>query len=124
MQQMENIMSTSTTYSESPAAEAAAYGGLVDAVGGIATAVLAIVALAGYQSGVLAAITVVVFGAALMIQGGTMLSEYGSIVFPVGSTGATWVQDFSGGGLPAMFLVGAAGIVLGFLPCLESNPRR
>ena len=117
-------MSTSTTYSESPAAEAAAYGGLVDAVGGIATAVLAIVALAGYQPGVLAAIAVIVFGAALMMQGGMMLSEYGSIIFPVGSTGATRVQDFSGGGLPAMLLVGAAGIVLGVLalPGIESAP--
>lgn len=112
----------STTYYESSTAEAAAYGGLVDAVGGIATAVLAIIALAGYAPSVLTAIAVIVFGAALLIQGGTVLSEYGSIIFPAGSVAVPAVQDFSGGGLPAMFLVGAAGIVLGILALLGIVP--
>jgi hypothetical protein len=109
----------STTYTESPTAEAAAYGGLVDAVGGIATVVLAIVALAGYQPGILAAIAVIVFGAALLIQGGTVLSEYSNIMFPAGSAASATVQEFPAGGLPVMFLVGAAGIVLGVLALLS-----
>jgi hypothetical protein len=110
-----------TTYAEAPGVETATYGGLIDAVGGIATAVLAIVALTGYAPPTLSAVAVIVFGAALLIQGGTMLSEYSSIIFPVGAAGIG-PQEFSGGGLPSMFLVGAAGIVLGVLALLGMAP--
>jgi hypothetical protein len=64
------------TYVEPASVEAAAYGGFIDAIGGIATIVLAIVALAGIASGSIPAIATIVFGAALLIQGGAMLSEY------------------------------------------------
>ena len=72
----------SMTYAEMSSAEVPAYGGLVDAIGGIATAVLAIVALTGYAPGTMGAIATVIFGAALLIQGGTVLSEYAHVVFP------------------------------------------
>jgi hypothetical protein len=65
----------SETYSELSSAEAAAYGGMGDAVGGIATAVLAIVALTGFARDTMAPIATIVFGAALLIQGGTILSN-------------------------------------------------
>jgi hypothetical protein len=96
---------------------AMSYGGFADAVGGIATVVLAIVGLAGVHSDMLVAIATIVFGAALLIQGGTMLSEFAHIIFPPGAT-ATATAEFSGGGLSALFLVGAAGIVLGVLALL------
>jgi hypothetical protein len=93
------------------------YGGLVDAVGGIATIVLAIIALAGVHPPMLMAITTIVFGAALLIQGGTMLSEYTHMIFPAGASAP--VEEFGGGGgLSAVFLVGAAGMVLGVLALL------
>jgi hypothetical protein len=114
----------STTYGteSSPApADAVAYGGLADAIGGIATIVLAILALAGVHPEIIVPIAVIVFGAALLIQGGTMLSEYASIIFPAGSTGAS-PEQFGVGSLSSLFLVGVAGIVLGILALLGITP--
>jgi hypothetical protein len=106
----------STTYQSSSAlsGEAATYGGFVDALGGIATIVLAIVGLAGTRPEVLVSIATVVFGAALLIEGGAMLSELTQIEMSSEATPAT-----SGGGLSALFLVGIAGIVLGVLSILN-----
>jgi hypothetical protein len=109
-------MSTFTT-SENSLVEMTNYGGLVDAVGGVATVVLAIIGLAGVYPTMLLAISTIVFGAALLIQGGTLLSEYTHVIFPTGA--ATPVEEFSSGsGLSAVFLVGAAGMVLGVLGLL------
>jgi hypothetical protein len=111
----------STTYLEPTSVEAAAYGGLVDAIGGIATMVLAIVALAGIASATIPAIATIVFGAALLIQGGAMLSEYSHIIFPTGAAN-TSADQFGGSSLSAVFLVGAAGVVLGVLALLGIAP--
>jgi hypothetical protein len=108
-------MSTFTT-SESTFQEAATYGGLVDAIGGIATIVLAIIGLSGVNGTALGAIATIVFAAALLIQGGTVLSEYTKVI-PSGAFGAGEEMG-GGGGLSALFLVGAAGIVLGILALL------
>jgi len=104
----------SMTYSSSTASsDVASYGGFVDALGGIATIVLAIIALAGVKPEILVAIAAVVFGAALLIQGGAMLTEFAQIeTAPEGDSAA------SGGGVSALFLVGFAGIVLGVLALL------
>jgi hypothetical protein len=110
-------MTSSYTETSSAPVEAAAYGGLADAIGGIATIVLAIIALAGVHPEVILPIAVIVFGAALLIQGGTMLSEYASLIFPAGSTG-TPSEQIGVGSLSTLFLVGAAGIVLGILALL------
>ena len=114
-------MSTFTT-SENTLQEAATYGGLVDAIGGIATIILAIIALSGVHDLTLAGIATIVFGVALLIQGGTMLTEYTRISFPTGA--AVGVEEIgSGGGLSTLFLVGAAGIVLGILALLSIHPE-
>ena len=103
----------SMTYSSSTASsDVASYGGFVDALGGIATIVLAIIALAGMKPEILAAIATVVFGAALLIQGGAMLTEFALIEEPEAESAST------GGGLSALFLVGFAGIVLAVLALL------
>jgi hypothetical protein len=114
-------MLMTTTYVQPASAEAAAYGGLVDALGGIATIVLAIIALAGVSPGIMPAIATIVFGAALLIQGGTMLSEYSHIIFPTGAASPS-MEYFGGGSLSAVFLVGAAGVVLGVLALLGIAP--
>jgi hypothetical protein len=109
---MEVLMSM--TYSSATVSgEAAAYGGFVDALGGIATIVLAIIGLSGVKPDVLVSIATVVFGAALLIQGGAMLGELAQIEETPEARVAT-----SGGGLSALFLVGVAGIVLGVLALL------
>ncbi len=104
---------TTTTIDATGAREATNYGGLVDAVGGIVAVVLAIVGLAGIHAGMMLSIATIVFGAALLIQGGAMLTEYTHVIFPT-ETGAS-IEEFSGGGLSVLFLVGTAGIVLGVL---------
>ncbi len=98
--------------------ESAAYGGFVDAAGGIVTIVLAIVGLSGTAPQMMVSIATIVFGAALLIQGGAMLSEYAQIMSPQAPTSA----QFGGGSLSAVFLAGAAGIVLGILALLGINP--
>ncbi len=104
-----------------PAVAQTNYGGFADAVGGIATMVLAIVALAGVHSDLMMAIATIIFGAALLIHGGALLSEYAHIIFPPG-TASDSSQEFTGGSLAAVFLVGAAGIILGILALLGIFP--
>ncbi|WP_442756283.1 hypothetical protein ACNHKD_06615 [Methylocystis sp. JAN1] len=100
---------------------AVAYGGLIDAIGGVATIVLAICGLVGVAPAYMTAIATIVFGVALLIQGGAMVSEYAQIAFPagVGTTGSA--ENFGGNSLAVVFLVGAAGIVLGILALLGIN---
>jgi hypothetical protein len=113
----------SVTYAESTgsrAAQAAAYGGLVDAVGGIATVVLAIVALTALNGGSLTEIVTIVFGGALLIQAGTILSEFAhfsnsGMAMSSGGAAPLIIERFSRGGVAVMFLAGAIGIVLGIL---------
>jgi hypothetical protein len=107
------IMSAVTV--ESGSAETAAYGGLIDAIGGIAAAVLAIIGLSGFDPERMADIATIVVGAALLIQGGTILSEYVQI-FQAAGTQAS--ERVGGDGLAALFMVGAAGLVLGVLALL------
>jgi hypothetical protein len=97
--------------------EAAGYGGFVDALGGIATIVLAIIGLAGVRSLDLLSIATIVFGAALLIQGGAMLSEFAAIEATPQANGLS-----GGGGLGALFGVGVAGIILGVLALLGVKP--
>ncbi|MCP6756256.1 hypothetical protein NL533_32015, partial [Klebsiella pneumoniae] len=70
----------------------------------------------------MAAIATIVFGIALLIQGGTMLSEIAAIYFPQGlksgATGGVTTDQFGGASLSILFLVGAAGVVLGVLALL------
>jgi hypothetical protein len=103
--------------SQSVPRETAAYGGFVDAIGGIAAIVLAIVGLAGVRPEMMVAIAVIVFGVALLVEGGAMLSEYMRIMFPGGSQ-SFGVENLGGVGLSAHFMAGAAGIVLGVLALL------
>lgn len=111
----------SMTFREATSHEnAIVYGGLVDAIGGVATIVLAVCGLAGVNPPLMVAIATIIFGAALLIQGGTMLSEYAQIIFPPGAATSS-IDQFGGGSLSAVFLVGAAGIVLGVLALLGIN---
>ncbi len=96
---------------------AVAYGGLIDAIGGVATIVLVICGLVGISPAMMVAIATIVFGVALLIQGGAMLSDYAQVVFPGGARTAT-PEQMGGNSLALVFLVGAGGIVLGVLSLL------
>jgi hypothetical protein len=120
---MTSTYTGSTAPTSRPAlARTATYGGLADAIGGIATIVLAILALAGVEPTTVLPIAIIVFGAALLVQGGTLVSEYESIMSPVAGTGAV-PEQFNLGGLSVLFLVGVAGIVLGILALLGIAPE-
>jgi hypothetical protein len=111
--QEEFAMSMSFT-TGSATRDTAAYGGFVDAIGGVATIVLAIIGLSGAKPEMLVAVAVIVFGAALLVQGGAMLSEYVGIIFPEGASNVS-MEQFGGSSVSALFMAGAAGIVLGIL---------
>ena len=107
--------------SERMSGESAAYGGFVDAIGGVVTIVLAVIGLTGVKPEMMVSIATIVFGVALLVEGGAMLSEYAHIIFPSGVR-AAGIENFGGLGLSAHFLVGAAGIVLGVLALLGIAP--
>jgi hypothetical protein len=86
-------------------------GIFAEAIGGIATIALAIIALAGTASSFLLAVATVVFGAALLIEGTSILTEY-AVVAASGALG------LAAGGLAAVFLAGMTGIILGVLALL------
>jgi hypothetical protein len=111
----------SITSRESAFRETAVYGGMADAIGGLATIVIAIVGLSGVNAANMAAIATIVFGAALLILGGAMASEYARIIFPPGST-PSQIEGLGGSSLTVVFLVGVAGIVLGVLSLLNIEP--
>jgi len=94
---------------------------LIDALGGIAAAVLAIVGLTGFDPEGMAAIATIVFGAALLIQASTILTEYMQVL-SLGAEESSSVSIGGGEGISAMFLVGAGGIVLGVLALLGIAP--
>jgi hypothetical protein len=56
-----------------------------------------------------------------MIQGGTILSEYSQAIFPAGARTLS-IDQFGGSTLSAVFLVGAAGLVLGILALIGIHP--
>jgi hypothetical protein len=65
-------------------------------------------------------IATVVFGAALLIQGGTMLSEYARIIFPPDAK-ASSIDHFGGNSLSVHVPGRAGGIVLGMLEAFEAR---
>ena len=100
--------------------EISAFGGMMDAMGGVATAVLAIVALTGTNPQLLEGVATIVFGGTLLVQGGTLVSEYSQLTASTSQLSAvqTTAEALSGDGLAALFPVGLAGIVLGILALL------
>jgi hypothetical protein len=102
---------------ETGAAQTTAYGGLIDAIGGIAAGVLAIIGLNGFDPEGMAGIATIVLGAAFLVQAGAILSEYTHIL-QRSAMGSGLAPLAGGDGLTAMFMAGAGGIALGVLALL------
>lgn len=100
--------------------ELAAGGSALEALGGIGAVVLAIVGLSGVLPLYMTAIAVIVIGAALLSEGGSLAARFSKLLSEseAGSLGATEI----GGGVTVEFLGGAAGIVLGVLSLLGVVP--
>jgi hypothetical protein len=102
---------------DSGSAQTTVYGGLIDAIGGIAAGVLAILGLTGFDPEGMAGIATIVVGAAFLIQAAASLSQYAHMLYQSGGNSAP--EQFVGGdGLTSMFLAGAGGIILGVLALL------
>jgi len=100
------------TMTQTNAAAASETSGLfAEAIGGIATIALAIIALAGTKPEFLLAVATIVFGAALLIEGTSIITEY-AVIAPTSALGS------AAGGLAAVFLAGMTGIILGVLALL------
>lgn len=90
-------------------------GSVAETIAALVTIVLTILGLAHVAPEFLVAIATIVFGAALILRGSATVAEYARITAqPSGAT----IGD---GGLSAVFLAGAAGIVLGILALLGIN---
>jgi len=103
---------------ERQAAEAVAAGSLVEAIGGIAAIVLAILGLLSLVAQTLASIGVIVIGLAMLFEGTAILSRYGRLSrISGGSANLT-------GGVTLEFLGGLGVLVLGILALLTIAPMR
>ncbi len=106
---------------EEISAEMVTGGSAVEAVGGIATVVLAIVGLAGIFPLYLTAVAAIVLGASLLLQGGAVAARFSRLL--TATAGARMPAHDIGGGVSAGFLGGVAGIVLGILSLLLIYPQ-
>jgi hypothetical protein len=92
-------------------------GSVAEAICALVTIVLTILALAHVAPNFLVAIATIVFGAALLLHGSTALAEYGRMYVQAGGSSSP-TMPVSDGGLSAVLLAGAAGVVLGILALL------
>jgi hypothetical protein len=92
---------------------------IAEAIGAIATVILAVIGLAGILPNLLAAIATIVIGAGILVEGWAMGSSYRQS--SLGGTAAGRVAGLNGA-LTAEFLGGMAGIVLGILGLFRMLP--
>lgn len=89
---------------------------LSETVAAIAIIVLAIIGLAGTAPGAMVAIATIVIGAAILLQGANMATEYGELL--AAEEGGLGNPAAVGGGITLEFLAGGTGVVLGILALL------
>jgi len=100
--------------------EIVAGGSLIEAIGGIATVVLAILGLTQVLPQYMAAGATIVVGAALLLEGSAVVARYNKLARAV--AGERSQRAELGGGVSAEFMGGAAGIVLGILALVNVAP--
>ncbi len=102
-------------------ARVVAGGSVLELVGGAGAAVLAVLALAGVLPLAFAAIATIAVGAALLFEGGSIVSRYAQLEAETARD--TRLSNTSlGSGMAAESLGGIAGIVLGILALLGVSP--
>jgi hypothetical protein len=92
-------------------AEYVATGSIVEAVGGAAAVILAILALANVMPTYLASIAAIALGVALLFEGGAIASRYSKLLYESAGPETTEL----GSGMSAEVIGGLCGIVLGIL---------
>jgi hypothetical protein len=101
--------------------EWAAGGASTVAIGGLATAVLAIVGLAHVFPVYLAAVASILLGGAFLAEGASLTARFTRFLRQ--SSGMSQERVDLGGGASAPFLAGCTGIVLGILSLLGVVPE-
>lgn len=101
-----------TSYSERDLARVESTGSIVEAVGGIAVIVLAIIGLASTTAGTLTAVALIILGVSLVAESGAVATEFTRLF---NSGGGTSITSAEIGGMPAGFAIGGAVLVLGVL---------
>lgn len=96
-------------------------GSAVEAIGGIAAVILAILGLAGVLPVYMVAIAAVVVGASLVMEGGATASRFSRTVAEAPEAAAA--EGEIGGGVTTEFLGGVAELVLGILALLGLSPE-
>lgn len=96
-------------------------GSIMESVGAIGAIILAIIGLAGILSDTMAAVTTIVVGAAILMEGGAMGSNYRRLLSMPGE--GEWRAQQLSGGATAEFMGGVAGIVLGILALFGTAPQ-
>ncbi len=94
-------------------------GSIVEAVAGIATIVLAILALVGVAPADLAPIATITVGVALLAEGGAIATRYSNLL---AKAGGEYSSTELGGGMSAELIGGAGGGILGLLALLHLQP--
>jgi hypothetical protein len=97
-------------------AEAVLSGSGAEVIGGVGVIVLTILGLSNVAPGFMAAISTIVLGGTMLLQGGSVAAEYSEIVSRT-SNGTLETAEV-GGGMTADMVAGVAGIVLGILALL------
>ncbi len=110
----EERASRETAEEETTAARAITGGSSVEALGGAAAVVLALIGLAGFLPMYMTAIATIAIGAALMIEGATIFARWKAL---------TRTEPGLRGGVGTEVLGGAAGIVLGILALVGVLPN-
>jgi hypothetical protein len=100
--------------------EVVAGGSTAEAIGGIGAVVLAIVGLAGVLPVEMARIATIVLGAALLFEGGSLVSRFSKVLSEI--DGRTFGMAEIGGGVTVELMSGLAGIVLGILALMGVVP--
>jgi hypothetical protein len=99
-------------------------GGLAEAFGAGAAAVLAILGLAGALPLTMACVATILLGAAFLFEGGAVLARYRHVVQAIARPDEEHaIRAEVGGGTTAETLAGIAGIVLGILSLLGVFPE-
>lgn len=111
------IAGTQTGLPEAQVAQMASVGSTLEALGGAAAVVLAIVGLAAVEPLYMQAIAAIVLGATLVAQSATKASEYSDVAEKSGA--AQWLAVGFENELGAEAMAGGAVVILGILAILD-----
>lgn len=103
-----------TTYADRDLARVETTGSIVEAAGGIAVIVLSIIGLTRADAGALTSIAVIILGAAMLAEGGSIATEFSRLLNLNGALSGVEM----GGGMLSEIVVGAGILVLGVLSLL------